>query len=133
MATVLESLGDYIDTNTSLTLGTNLFLARMPDTNALVVALYEYQGSPVSEVMGSSGYVVDRPRVQVMVRGTRDDYPTARDVAQTIRESLALITDQTISGIRVLRVTSIGSVNALGYDENDRPLVSANFEVAVAV
>ena len=133
MATVLEALGDYLDAHTSLTLGTDLFLARMIETSALTVTLYEYQGSPVSEVMGSTGYVVDRPRVQAMVRGTRDDYPTARDMAQAVRESLSAVTDQTISGVRVLRVSSVGSVNALGYDENDRPLLSANFEVAVAV
>ena len=131
--TVLESLGDYIDAQTSLTLGTDLFLARLPSSPDACVAVYEYAGNPPSEMLGTGAYAVDRPRIQVLVRGSRDDYPGARDRAQTIRGILAALTDTTVSGVRILRVSSVGAVNPLGADENDRPLVSVNFDVTVAV
>ena len=130
--TVLESVGTYLAANGQGTVGTNLFLGRLPTSPDACVAVYEYQGAPPREVFGASALIMARPRIQVVVRGARDDYPTARDKTIAIRDLLAAITDQTLSGIRVLRLSAVGSVNPLGPDSSDRPLLSINFDATVA-
>ena len=131
-ATVLEAVGSYIDSNSAtLTIGTNLFLAKMPDTPDLCVAVYEYQGFAPMETFGSQGFEVDRPSIQVVVRATRDDYPTARNLAQDLRILLAALTDTTVNGLRVVRLASNGSVLSLGVDDLDRPRIAFNLDCFV--
>ena len=75
MPTVLEAVGTYIDTNSAdLTLGTNLFLSKMPESPDYCVAIFEYEGLPPIETFGSAGFVIERPSLQVMVRAAREDY-----------------------------------------------------------
>lgn len=83
------------------------------------------------ETFGSAAYDIDKPRIQIVVRGARDDYPTARNGAKTIRDLLAALTDVTISSTKVLRVASLGSTIPLGLDDKDRPRISANFQAYV--
>ncbi len=131
-ATVLEAVGTYIDSNNAtLTIGTNLFLAKMPDTPDLCVAVYEYQGFAPMATFGSSAFEVDKPSIQVVVRATRDDYPTARNLAQDLRILLAALTDTTINGLRVVRLASNGSVLSLGTDDLDRPRIAFNLDCFV--
>ena len=132
MSTILEALADYVDSSTSLTLGVDLFLGLMPASPDACVAMFEYSGSAPLESFGSNALAVDRPRIQVLTRGARNDYPGARTQAETLRLLLAAVTDQTLSGVRVLRVSAVGSVNPLGPDGSDRPLLTVNLEVSVA-
>jgi hypothetical protein len=135
--TILESIGDYLQTNgvaatgSALTLGTNLFLGIMPETPDACTSVYEFEGIPPMDTMGEGGFRIDTPNIQVLCRAVRDDYPTARDRAQNIRILLSAITEQTISGIHIMRVQSNGSVNPIGTDSNERPLVSVNFRCMV--
>lgn len=132
MATVLEAVGNYIDTNSAdLTLGTNLFLSKMPESPDYCVAIFEYEGLPPIETFGAAGFVIERPSLQIMVRASREDYVTARDKAVTLRNLIAAISDTTLSGIGILRVTSMGSVNPLGVDELERPQVVFNVDCFV--
>lgn len=129
--TILEAVGNYLQTQGQGTLGTNLFLGRMPSSPDVCVGVFEYEGAIPSETFGNAATAIDRPRLQVLVRAGRDDYPAARDKAQTIRGLLGAVTQTTLSGIAIMRIRPTGSVNPLGPDENDRPLVSANFEAMV--
>lgn len=129
--TVLEAIGDYLQAQGEGTLGTDIFLGRMPDTPDACVGVYEAAGSLPEMTFGSSGLAIDRPIIQVMCRAGRDDYPTARDKADTIRDLLAGITNTTLGAFTVLRIEPSGSVNPIGPDEKDRPLVSVNFNVMV--
>jgi hypothetical protein len=130
--TVLEAVGSHIDSNNAtLTIGTNLFLGKMPESPDLCVTVYEYAGTNPVEGMGSVGFVVDRPSIQVVVRAGKDDYPTARNLAQDLRILLAAVTDTTIGGLRVLRLASNGSVIPLGLDDLDRPRIAFNLDCFV--
>lgn len=129
--TFLEAVGDYLQAQSQGTLGTDLFLGRMPDSPDACVCLFEYSGSLPEMTFGSSGIAIDRPQLQVMTRAGRDDYPTARDKAVTLRNLLTAITNTTLGAFSVLRIEASGSVNPLGPDEKDRPLVSVNFNVMV--
>lgn len=132
MATVLEAIGNYIDTNSAtLTLGTNLFLSRMPETPNLCVAVFEYEGLPPIENFGNNAYSISRPSIQVMCRAEKDDYVTARDLAETLRALIASISNTTLSSIGILRISSMGSIMPLGVDELERHVIVFNMDCFV--
>lgn len=128
---ILEAVGDYLQTQGQGTLGTNLFLAMMPETPDACVCVYETSGLAPMMTMGSAAFAVDQPGLQVIVRGARADYPGARNKALTVRGLLAAITETTISGIHVMRVSADGSLLPMGEDQNGRPMVSTNFSCVV--
>ena len=134
MATVLEALGAYIDANRGdLTIGTNLFLSKMPDTPDTCVCIYEYQGSAPVMTFGATAIQMDRPSVQISVRAARDDYATARDLAQALRTLVSGIVDVTSSGVVMKRVEPTGTFYALSVDQLERPRVVFNLDCHVGV
>ena len=126
---MLESLADRLQAASVATIATNLFIGLMPDDPDTCVALYEYAGSPPMEVLVDNTATLERPSVQVITRAGRNDYPTAKTLIENVRDTLTDITDDTISGVRFLRVNQISSINALGVDENDRPRFSLSLQV----
>jgi hypothetical protein len=139
MPTILESIGDYLQNTASAfgahasqgTLGTSLFLATLPESPDVCTAIYENSGTPPAFTMGSGGIAIDYPMLQIISRAGKEDYPTARDKIEDIRNLLASVTDVTISGVHVLRIEPMGSVNPLGIDPKQRPLLSVNFRCLV--
>jgi len=134
MPTILEAVGTYIDNNNAtLALGTNLFLAKMPDTPDVCVCVYEYQGVAPIETFGNKAIEIDRPSVQIAVRAGRDDYPAARDLADTLRTLVSGMSNVTVGSVLVMRVASSGSLYSLGADALDRPRVVFNLDCHVDV
>lgn len=131
MATILESIGDYLVTNSYGTLGTNIFLQVMPETPDSCISVYENSGSSPAFTMGAGGIVIDYPMLQIVCRAGREDYPAARDVAENIRNLLASVVDVTISSVKIMRIEPMGSVNFVGVDNKYRPLVSVNYRCLV--
>lgn len=131
MSTFLESVGDYLQSQSQGTLGTNIFLGVMPESPDACVCVYEGPGIAPIETMGSAAFAVDQPGLQVISRGARGDYPGARNKARTIRGLLAAITETTISGIHIMRISADGSLLPMGEDQNGRPMISMNFSCAV--
>lgn len=129
--TILEAVGDYLQAQGVGTLGTDLFLAVMPETPDACVCVYETQGFAPQETMGSAAFAVDRPGLQVICRGARGDYPGARDKAVSVRNLLAALLETTVSGVHILRVTADGGVAPMGEDQNGRPMVSSNYSCQV--
>jgi len=128
---ILESLADRLNSASVATTATNLFIGLMPDQPDLCAALYEYAGSAPLEVLRDNTATLERPSIQVMCRGARNDYPTARSLIEAIRDTLTAITDETITGVRFLRVNQISSINALGTDDNDRPRFTLSLQAVV--
>lgn len=134
MASVLEALGAFIDTNRGdLTIGTNLFLSKMPDTPDVCVCIYETQGSAPVLTFGSTAIQLDKPNVQISVRAARDDYATARDLAQALRILVSGITNETASNVLIMRAEPTGSFYPLGVDQLERPRVVFNMDCHVGV
>lgn len=127
----LEALADRLQTASVATAATNLFIGIMPDSPDTCVALYEYAGSSPLEVLRDDTATIERPSVQVMVRASRNDYPTARSLIESVRDTLTAISDETVSGVRFLRVHNLSSINALGTDENERPEFSLSLQAIV--
>lgn len=111
--------------------GSNLFIGLMPSSPDVCVALYEYAGEQPLEVLRDNDATLERPSVQVMVRAARNDYPTARALMERVRDTLTGITDQTLGGVRFLRVSANSAINAVGTDDNDRPLFTLSLLTVV--
>ena len=131
-STILEAVGAKLQTDGIGTLGTSIFLSLMPDSPDVCIAVYEYAGLPPLDTFGASVTVaLDRPQIQVMTRATRNDYVTARDKAVDVRNSLAKISNISLSGITILRIAPSSAVNPIGLDSKDRPLVTISFAAVV--
>jgi hypothetical protein len=128
---MLEALADKLQSASIATAGVNLYIGLMPSSPDVCVALYEYAGEPPLEVLRDNAATLERPSVQVMVRAGRNDYPTARNLIKTVRDSLTGITDETISGVRFLRVNQNSAINSVGTDENDRPIFTLSLLTVV--
>jgi len=128
---MLEALADRLQSASVATIAVDLFLGLMPDKPDLCVALFEYSGAAPLEVMVDNGATLERPSVQVMVRGGRNDYPTAKALIESVRDTLTAIANEDISGDRFLRVQALSSINALGVDDNDRPEFSLSLQVVM--
>jgi len=108
-----------------------IFIGIMPSTPDACIALYEGPGQVPLEVLVSNTATLERPTVQVMVRGVRADYNGARTKILEVRDVLTAITDETLTGVRFLRVTTNGSITPLGVDDNDRPQFSLTFSTVI--
>ena len=128
---MLEALADKLTAASVATVGNNLFIGIMPNSPDVCVSLYEYAGSPPLEVLRDNAATLERPSVQVIVRASRNDYPAARDLITDVRDSLTGITDETISNVRFLRVNQNSAINAVGTDENDRPMFTLSLTTVV--
>lgn len=128
---VLESVGDRLDGRGFAELGVDLFLSRMPDKPDNCITLYEYDGGPPMQTLGPIGIALDRVRIQVMARGARDRYPEVRNRMLAIRLDLGSITDEVISGYRILRASPQGYPTLMGYDDNNRFRLVFNLELTV--
>ena len=128
---MLEALADRLQSASVANTGVNLFIGLMPDTPDVCVALYEYAGAPPLEVMRDNAATLERPSVQVIVRASRNDYPTARNLISNIRNTLTEITDETISGVTFLRINQNSSINAVGTDDNDRVMFTLSLTAVV--
>jgi hypothetical protein len=112
-------------------LAQDIFLGIIPDKPDLCVALYEFSSLSPMETLGNMNETLERPGVQVLVRGARNDYPTARAKIVEVRDVLTNITDETILGVRFLRVSADSSINAIGVDANERPKFTLTLSVVM--
>ena len=128
---MLEALADRLQSASVADTGVNLFIGLLPDKPDVCVALYEYAGAPPLEVMRDNAATLERPSVQVLVRAGRNDYPTARNLINNIRNTLTDITDETISGVTFLRINQNSSINAVGTDDNDRVIFTLSLTAVV--
>jgi hypothetical protein len=129
--TTLVDIATYLDAQqASLTLGTNLFLGRMPDSPDTCVVLYEYGGSAPDNTMGGGLPVLQNPSVQIAVRAVL--YASAESLINLCWITLEGIVDMSLSGTRYNRVTAIQSPFVLERDSQDRVIFVQNFNVTRA-
>jgi hypothetical protein len=128
MAT-LNDIGTYLDAQLgSLTLGTNLFLGRLPTDPDKCVALLEYGGSTPVSTLGSDAMPrMELPRIQVLSRDVT--YADARSLAISIWLVIEGILNETLSGTLYQRVSAVQSVFPLERDSAQRAVFAQNFQV----
>jgi len=109
------------------TTGWGIFISREPDTDQdTVITIYNTGGEDPNP-----RYLLDFPSVQVRVRGDRGGYQAAHTKAVDIRDALLGLPSQLLNGDQWVAVNEIGSINQLGYDENDRPLFTLNYGLII--
>ncbi len=128
--TLLLDIGNHLNSATiptqDLTIGTNLFLGRLPDAPDTCVALFQSGGSTPDDQFGSAAPKVERPGVQVRIRAA--DYATAESLAAEVWGVLVLVANQTLTSTRYLRLAVEQSPFPLERDEQDRPVFVFNLE-----
>ena len=126
----LPEIGTYLVANvthTTLVLGTNLFLGRLPDTPDTCVGIIETGGQSAVEAMGGSSLpAYTRPRVQTIIRASA--YSDASGLAEDIYKKMQLIDNEALSGVRYLRADGIQSPFYLERDGQERAVFSCNYQ-----
>ena len=120
---LLDDVGTLI-TNASLTGGATgwvLNKAFMSDSQDKIITVMEGVARPSDHTSGTGH---DYPSVQILVRGSKLDYSTARTKMDAV---ISALNDATVSGqvYMLLRQSPL----PLGYDALQRPMISANFDI----
>lgn len=111
-----------------LTAETNLFHGILPPSPDVVVALFEYGGRPNEQDLGTPNVRLEFPRVQVVVRGVRDDYDSPRLLAQKIVAAFAAVFNQVLTSATYKSIIMI-NMPPPQRDDNFRIEQRTNFEV----
>ena len=110
-------------------LDTDVFLGKIPADPDVVVVLSEYTGMADEPDLGTGNIRLEFPRIQVLCRGAKDDYATPRQTAQTAKQKLMKVLNQTLSGVRYLAINVESGPFFLRRDQNDRIEIVANYQV----
>jgi len=125
---MLDDIGGYVDTNTSFTLGTDLFLSILPDSPDNCAVILENGGAPPISTMGTTNTPqLERPEIQIIVRNT--SYSTGRANAETLFRLLTAVSNATINGNLYHRIEATSSPELYERDQSRRSLFSVNFNV----
>lgn len=90
------------------------------------IAIYDHGGQAPEP-----GLDVDYPSIQIVVRGEPDGYKNAMSKCRAIKDVLLGRPSETRSGDVWASITMPTDVIPLGYDDNERPEFSLNFNLIV--
>ena len=129
---LLTDVGTYLAAATvstaDLTLGTNLFLGREPDSPDTCVTLYETGGAgPDDTFGGDTAPSLENPGLQVRSRAAA--YSTAQSLAVDVWSLLAKVINETLTSTKYLKISPVQSPFALDRDDQDRMIFVCNFDV----
>lgn len=127
-----EDMKDILEGTSALalTFAEDLFISEMPDENedAIVsdqcVCIYDTGGEP-AEV----NYTYEKPTIQIRVRGAKGAYLATHELAQSIRDTLNGLHNETWNGARYIGIWAMGDVLFISYDDNHRPIFTVNFRI----
>jgi hypothetical protein len=130
---LLPDVGVYLAAaGLSLTVGTNLFYGRLPDGPDKCVAIYESNGTiPIETMSDNTEPPVVHPGLQVLARD--GSYADAQTLAEDVWQKLTLVSNETLSSTRYLRVAPVQQPAPIERDSQDRVLFSCNFDVLKAL
>lgn len=103
------------------------YIATMPDTPDLCVALYPRSGR---NRMLYSGGEMRMPDLHVEVRATT--FPAAVSKLEAVASALHLTTEETIGGTLYVVMLAASEMMSLGVDQRNRHIVAQNFELKIA-
>jgi hypothetical protein len=128
MTSAQEAIATYLQTGGYGTLGSSIFVDFSPSTPFNCIVVTGYQGPPPDRGIGSKLPIVQRPKVQVVVRNS--DPSTALTSTMAINNYLEGVAGVISDGVLLVFVLSLGSgAIYLGKDANNLTSYSMNFEV----
>ena len=132
---LLTDLGSYLNSASistqDLTLGTNLFLGRLPETPDSCVALVQTAGVAPTDTFGTSFAPLENQGLQTLIRAS--SYATAEALAVDVYKSLTAVENATLTSTLYLKIEAQQSPFALTRDDQERQVMSCNFIVMKAI
>lgn len=124
---VREDVTSYLATAGAGVQAVTLFIDTIPPTvdNALVVA--QYPGSVPLDTHDAPLVAIERPRIQVLARGT--DYVSAYARIDPAYRAMMAFRNVVIGGTRYIRAALLGTPGQLGLDDAERAMVAFNVEI----
>lgn len=122
-------LRDMLEADSSLGLvyATNLFIALIPPEPDYCVTLIDSGGNNPAD-----RYTEERSSVQIMMRGNKFKYIDAYNKIRQVKDylcSLSTAFNVVWNETRYISIHMIGDIISLGYDSNNRPLLSCNLSI----
>jgi len=132
---ILTDVGTYLAaasiSTQDLTLGTNLFLGRLPEAPDTCVTLVQTAGTEPTDTFGASYPPVENQGLQTLVRAA--SYATAEALAVDVLKSLAAVENATLTSTLYLKIAAQQSPFALERDTQERMVFSCNYLVMKAL
>lgn len=104
--------------------GWGIYIGKMPSSPDTVI-LVTYSGGLPSDPK----WLLDYPNIQVRVRGAKGHYSGARAKAQQIKDLLLGISSEDHTAGRWVAINLLSDIAFMGYDANERPEFSVNFNM----
>ena len=122
--TLLTDITTYIDSNTSLTAGTNLFIGTLPANVDNCVGIFQSGGVEPTTYLD-----VIKPTIQVIVRNT--NYETAQQLSYQIYDLLHQLYKITMGNTEIYTVFALQEPTDIGEDETGRAVFTGNYVLEV--
>jgi len=108
------------------TSGWGIFIASEPNKPDTAITINSTGGQP-----SNPRFLVDFPSVQVMVRGDENGYQALWTKVKAVKDALLGLPSQDLSGDRWVAINQAGNEGFLGFDDNNRPRFSLNFNLII--
>jgi len=123
---LLDEIAAYLDANTTLTSGVDLFAVETPPEPDACVSIHEYSGGGPQDTFGTASvYEI----LALHVRARAQTYPAAMALADTVNALLYAVTDTVIGGHLYHRIVAQGSWVVIDIDTKSRVTVKQDFRV----
>jgi hypothetical protein len=99
-------------------------IGRSKDSPDRGITIYDGPGQPPEP-----GLDINRPSVEISIRGGQNDYVEAYTKAEAIRDALLGYPTETINGDLWASVTMLGDIMCAGYDEKERPWFTLSIQI----
>lgn len=124
----MANLLDAIDT--LITTETTKYVGSFPETATdNICTLYDIGGRAPEHTLGQKKAAYRQPGFQVRIRDK--SYTAAYNRCQSIISSLDGLTNQTITGGKIVQILLEGDIMSLGRDKKDRIELTMNFSTIV--
>lgn len=119
-------IGTMLVNDLGLTIGLNLFISKTPTSPDKCITVIDTPGySPSLTLKRSETF--DSPAIQILSRGNKQNYLEAYASLEEIKRYLHGKSQHTIGLTRYIIILAESDILSLGYDDNNRPLLSCNF------
>ena len=104
--------------------GWGIYVSKMPSSPDQTITIFDRGGADPNP-----RFLLDNSSVQIIVRGSVNDYVATYVKSQEIKDHLLGLGDVTLNGTRYVGFWQQGDIIHVGYDDNDRPLFSLNWRI----
>jgi hypothetical protein len=124
----LDDVATFIASACSLTVGTDLFKGKLPDTPDECAAVFEYGGLAPDYTLGQTAASVEYPRIQFVFRGDPDDYSGPRATAETAYRACAAQRGSTLTSTKYQALLPLQPPFLLNRDPKGRVSIAFNVQ-----